>query len=220
MAILSLSNISFSYDKTPVLSNVSFEFEKGKMYCIVGKSGAGKTTLLSLLSGLASPSGGEILYDNKNIAKIDKYKFRSKYIGVVFQSFNLITKYTALENVVLSMDVAGYKSKNKKQKALELLSSVGLDEDEAKRRVLKLSGGQQQRVAIARALSYDPDIILADEPTGNLDGETQNEIMQIFRSLSDNGKCVILVSHSPEVASMCDECYELVKIPRGKKTSK
>ncbi len=217
MSILSLQNICFSYDRTPVLQNISYEFEKGKMYCIVGKSGAGKTTLLSLLSGLASPSSGEIIYDDKNVAKIDKYTFRSKYIGVVFQSFNLITKYTALENVILSMDVAGYKCKNKKQRAIELLQSVGLDEDEAKRRVLKLSGGQQQRVAIARALSYNPDIILADEPTGNLDTETQNEIMNIFRELTNQGKCVILVSHSPDVAAMCDERYELVKLGRTKK---
>ena len=162
MSILSLQNICFSYGKTPVLHNVSYEFEKGKIYCIVGKSGAGKTTLLSLLSGLASPSSGEIIYDGKNVAKID--------------------------------------------------------EDETNRRVLKLSGGQQQRVAIARALSYDPDIILADEPTGNLDGETQNEIMNIFRELANQGKCVILVSHSPEVATMCDERYELVKISRTKKS--
>lgn len=212
MSILSLQNISFSYGKTPVLKDVSYEFEKGKMYCIIGKSGAGKTTLLSLLSGLAAPTAGDIIYDGKSISKIDKYTFRSKYIGVVFQSFNLITKYTALENVVLSMDVANYKTKDKKARALELLDSVGLDEDEANRRVLKLSGGQQQRVAIARALSYDPDIILADEPTGNLDRETQKEIMDIFRDLANQGKCVILVSHSPEVAEMCDERYELLKI--------
>ena len=217
MSVLSLHNISFSYGKTPVLKEISYDFEKGKMYCIVGKSGAGKTTLLSLLSGLAAPTGGEILYNGKSVADIDKYVFRSKYIGVVFQSFNLITKYTALENVVLSMDVAGYKTKNKKERALELLHSVGLDDDEAQRRVLKLSGGQQQRVAIARALSYDPDIILADEPTGNLDTETQNEIMGIFRSLADQDKCVILVSHSPQVAAMCDERYELVKLDRSKK---
>lgn len=218
MALLSLNNISFSYGKTPVLKDLSYEFEKGKMYCIIGKSGAGKTTLLSLLSGLTNPSDGEIFYNDKSIRKIDKYKFRSKYIGVVFQSFNLITKYTALENVVLSMDVAGYKVKNKKERAKDLLLSVGLSDDEAKRRVLKLSGGQQQRVAIARALSYDPDIILADEPTGNLDSDTQKEIMSIFRELADKGKCVILVSHSADVAKMCDECYELTKVSSKKKS--
>ena len=103
MSVLSLQNISFSYGKTPVLKDISYEFEKGKMYCIIGKSGAGKTTLLSLLSGLAAPNAGEIIYDGKNVAKIDKYTFRSKYIGVVFQSFNLITKYTALENVILRL---------------------------------------------------------------------------------------------------------------------
>ena len=212
MSVLSLQNISFAYGSTPVLKDISYDFEKGKMYCIIGKSGAGKTTLLSLLSGLAAPGSGEILYEGKSIAKIDKYTFRSKYIGVVFQSFNLITKYTALENVVLSMDIAGYKTESKTKRALELLDSVGLDESEANRRVLKLSGGQQQRVAIARALSYDPDIILADEPTGNLDRDTQNEIMVIFRELAKQGKCVILVSHSQDVAAMCDERYELMKI--------
>ena len=216
MSVLSLHNISFSYGKTPVLKGISYEFEKGKMYCIVGKSGAGKTTLLSLLSGLAAPTEGEIRYNGISIASIDKYVFRSKYIGVVFQSYNLITKFTALENVVLSMDVAGYKTENKKERAMELLRSVGLDDDEAKRRILKLSGGQQQRVAIARALSYDPDIILADEPTGNLDTETQDEIIGIFRGLADQGKCVILVSHSPQVAALCDERYELVKLGRSR----
>ena len=220
MSLLSLQDVSFSYGVTPVLQNVTYEFEKGKMYCIIGKSGAGKTTLLSLLSGLAKPTAGNIVYDGKNIAKIDKYTFRSKYIGVVFQSFNLITKYTALENVILSMDVSGARIKNKKLKAIELLDSVGLDEDEANRRVLKLSGGQQQRVAIARALSYDPDIILADEPTGNLDRDTQKEIMEIFRELANSGKCVILVSHSPDVADMCDERYELTKISGKKKRIK
>ena len=217
MAVLSLQNICFSYGKVPVLKDVSYDFEMGKMYCIVGKSGAGKTTLLSLLSGLASPSSGSILYNGNDIRKMDKYTFRSKHIGVVFQSFNLLTKFTALENVVLSMDIAGVKGIKKKERAQELLQSVGLDEEEANRRVLHLSGGQQQRVAIARALSYDPDIILADEPTGNLDTETQNEIMEIFQDLARQGKCVILVSHSPEVAQQCDEQYELKRIPRKTK---
>lgn len=216
MALLSLKNIDFSYGKTPVLKGVTMDFEKGKTYCIVGKSGAGKTTLLSILSGLASPTGGSIFYNNEDIKNINKYEYRSKYIGVIFQSFNLITKFTALENVVLSMDIAGVKgsASDKKEKALKLLNSVGLDEDEANRRVLKLSGGQQQRVAIARALSYDAQIILADEPTGNLDEETQNEIMEIFKELANQGKCVILVSHSKSVAQACDERFELTRLSK------
>ena len=220
MSVLSLQNVSFSYGLTPVLNGITYDFERGRMYCITGRSGAGKTTLLSLLSGLTAPKSGSILYDGKDIADIDKYIYRSKYIGVIFQNYNLITKYTALENVILSMDIAGYKAKNKKERALELLLSVGLDEEEALRRVLQLSGGQQQRIAIARALSYDPDIILADEPTGNLDRETQNEIMGIFRSLADSGKCVIIVSHSSDVAAMCDLRYELTKITSKAKKSR
>ena len=216
MSVLTLSDISFSYGKRTVLDGISYEFEKGKMYCITGKSGAGKTTLLSILSGLAAPQKGKILYNGEDIADLDKYKFRSKYIGVIFQSFNLITKFTAIENVMLSMDIAGVKIKNKKSRAEELLLKVGLDSDEANRRVLMLSGGQQQRVAIARALSYDPDIILADEPTGNLDIETQNEIMNIFKELAADGKCVIIVSHSPDVAKICDERYELQKTQKTK----
>lgn len=220
MSVLSLNNICFSYGSTKVLENISLDFEKGKIYCIVGKSGAGKTTLLSVLSGLAEPDSGSICYDGSDIKNINKYKFRSKYIGVIFQSFNLVTKFTAMENVVLSMEIAGVKGVNKKEKAMSLLESVGLDSDEAKRRVLKLSGGQQQRVAIARALSYDADIILADEPTGNLDGETQDEIMNIFRQLADSGKCVIIVSHSPDVAKACDQIYILQKVPsKSKKKS-
>ena len=216
MAVLSLQNICFSYDKTPVLQNLSFEFEAGKIYCIMGKSGAGKTTLLSILSGLAAPDSGTILYEGKDIKKMDKYRFRSRHMGVIFQSYNLLTKFTAVENVMLSIDIAGVKRIKKRDKALALLESVGLDREEANRRILKLSGGQQQRVAIARALSYDPAIILADEPTGNLDGETQDEIMAIFRGLAEAGKCVILVSHSPQVARACDVCYELQRISKKK----
>lgn len=213
---LKLDRICFSYGKKQVLKDVSFEFEAGKIYSIVGKSGAGKTTLLSVLSGLASPSSGRIFYNDEDIKDINKYDYRRKYVGVIFQSFNLLTKLTAVENVELSMNIAGYSCKNKKQRAYELLESVGLDKDEADRRVLKLSGGQQQRVAIARALSYEPDIILADEPTGNLDGETQEEIMAILRNLADNGKCVIVVTHSPSVAKVSDVIYQLTPVAKSK----
>ena len=147
-----------------------------------------------------------------NAFVIVRYRFRSKYVGVIFQSFNLLTHLTAIENVILSMDISGKKfDRPKKEIALELLQKVGLDLSEANRRVLKLSGGQQQRVAIARALSYDPDFILADEPTGNLDSETQDEIIRIFRMLADEGKCVIIVTHSPEVAAVSDVTYALKK---------
>lgn len=214
---MKLDKICYSYDKKKnVIEDISFEFETGSIYSIVGKSGAGKTTLLSLLSGLAKPTAGKILYKDKDIAEMNKYNFRSKYVGVIFQNFNLLSKFTAVENVLLSMDISGKKQENKKQYAYDLLESVGLDKDEADRRVLKLSGGQQQRVAIARALSYEPEIILADEPTGNLDGETQKEIIDIFRKLANAGKCVILVTHSPEVAKMSDYVYEI----RKKETNK
>ena len=132
-------------------------------------------------------------------------------MGVVFQSFNLIYNLSAVENIVLSMDIAGLKGseKQKKENARALLQSVGISGEEAERRVLKLSGGQQQRVAIARALSYNPDVILADEPTGNLDEQTQDEILAILKELAAQGKCVIVVTHSPAVAAAADEVYRL-----------
>ena len=222
MSLLKLENLSYAYDsaKVKVLDQISYEFDEGKIYAVVGKSGAGKTTLLSLLSGLASPSEGKILFREKDISSLDKYKYRSQYVGVVFQSFNLLQNLTAVENVVLSMDIAGIKQKNKKEFATELLGKVGLSAEESKRRVLKLSGGQQQRVAIARALSYNPEIILADEPTGNLDGETQEEIMTIFHELANEGKCIILVTHSPIVAKSSDVVYELIDISKNKAKKK
>ena len=138
---------------------------------------------MSLLSGLASCSDGKILYNGNDISKIDKEKYRSKNIGVIFQSFNLLPHLTALENVVLSIDVSNVKVPNKKEYALETLAKVGLDEIKANRRILKLSGGEQQRVAIARVLSYNPDIILADEPTGNLDVQTELEVVDTILPL-------------------------------------
>lgn len=212
MSILSIEHLYYSYDngKIAVLKDTNFEFEKGKTYAIVGKSGAGKTTLLSLLSGLATCSDGKILYNGNDISKIDKEKYRSKNIGVVFQSFNLLPHLTALENVILSIDISNVKVPDKKKFALEILAKVGLDEIKANRRILKLSGGEQQRVAIARVLSYNPDIILADEPTGNLDVQTGKEVVDIFKGLAANdNKCVIIVTHSPSVSQEVDVIYNL-----------
>lgn len=211
MNILELKNLSYSYDGIhPILKDITYTFEQGKVYAIVGKSGAGKTTLLSLLSGLTEPTSGTISFQDKDITTIDRYHYRSKYVGVVFQGFNLLPQLTAVENVELSMDISGMKIKNRGEVAMNLLDKVELDEAKANRRVLKLSGGEQQRVAIARALSYNPDILLADEPTGNLDGETQNAVMNIFLRLArEENKCVIIVTHSPEVAHQADIVYEL-----------
>lgn len=214
MSILQLDNLSYAYDgKTQVLKDLSYTFEKGKIYAIVGRSGAGKTTLLSLLSGLTDPTGGKILFDGKDVRGIDRYQYRSRYVGVVFQGFNLLPQLNAVENVELSMDIAGVKMKDKNKYAMELLDKVELDESKAKRRILKLSGGEQQRVAIARALSYGPSIILADEPTGNLDMETQQQVLDIFYRLAhEENKCIIIVTHSPEVAHDADVVYELTAI--------
>lgn len=213
MSIFEIDNISYTYDKKRnVIKDFSYKFEKGKVYVIVGKSGSGKTTFLSMLSGLNKPTKGAILYNGSDISKINQYKYRSQYVGVIFQSYNLLPNLTAEENVILSMDICGKKIENKKEKALSLLKDVGLTEDHAKRRILKLSGGEQQRVAIARTLSYDSDVILADEPTGNLDGETQDAIMDIFIKLAkEQGKCIIIVTHSPAVAEKADVVFSLNK---------
>lgn len=212
MSILSIENLSYSYEKggTPVFKDINFEFEKGKIYAIMGRSGAGKTTLLSLISGLRKSTEGKILYNDKDISAIDNEKYRSRDIGVIFQDFNLLPHLTALENVILSIDISGMKVGNKKEHALQMLSRVELTEEQADRRILRLSGGQQQRVAIARALSYNLEIIIADEPTGNLDQETENGIMKILKGLAyDDDKCVIIVTHSPNISNNVDVVFKL-----------
>ena len=210
-SILSIRNLSFAYDRhNPVIRNLSLDFDKGRSYAIIGRSGAGKTTLLSMLSGLLKPVKGQILYNDHDISRVNQFVYRSRDVGVVFQSYNLLPKLTAMENVVLSMDVAKVRHVKKKETARALLTRVGLTETEMNRRVLLLSGGQQQRVAIARALSYNPAVILADEPTGNLDVYTTNEIMKILNQLAhEYEKCIIIVTHSPQVAEMTDQVFDL-----------
>lgn len=214
--VLKLNNVSYRYSDAAkdeyVLKNINYEFEKGKIYAIKGKSGSGKTTLLSLISGLEKKYEGDITYKDKSLKKMDLDTYRNSNVGIVFQSYNLLPQLTAKENIILSMDVSKVKVTNKTEKALSLMKDVGLSEDLASRRVLRLSGGEQQRIAIARSLSYNPEIILADEPTGNLDKETENEILEIFKNLAHKeNKCVIIVTHSPNVCDKVDEVFELKK---------
>lgn len=219
MPILELNNVSYAYaGNTPVFTDLTWGFETNKSYAIVGRSGAGKTTLLSLLAGLTNPTQGSVTFEGRNLASVDRYRYRSHDVGVIFQSFNLLPHLTAVENVELSMRASGKKIDHKRDAAMSILDRVGLDQDLAMRRVLKLSGGEQQRVAIARALSYDPEVILADEPTGNLDFGTQTDIVDMLSELADEGKCVVIVTHSPDVAGCVDEIYELKASPvRGHK---
>lgn len=216
MGILKLENVSYRYKDAPkdqyVFQNRNYEFEQGKMYAIKGKSGSGKTTLLSIITGLEKCTEGNVFYEEKNLKKMNLDRFRNTEIGIVFQSYNLLPRLTAMENIILSMEVSKVKVKNKKEKALELMKSVGLSEEHVKRKILKLSGGEQQRIAIARSLSYNPKIIIADEPTGNLDKEIENDILTIFENLArQENKCIIIVTHSQNVCDKMDVVYELKK---------
>ena len=149
-------------------------------------------------------------YEGQDMKVLDRDAYRAKGIGVIFQGYNLLTNATALENIVLSMNISGSREKDKREYALKLLEKVGIDRDTAVRKVLKLSGGEQQRVGIARAIAHEPAIIIADEPTGNLDGDTEKNIMEILRSLAhDQGKCVIVVTHSKAVSKYADELWGL-----------
>ena len=216
MSVLELKNVSYRYRDAGkddyVFENISYEFENGKVYAIKGKSGSGKTTLLSLISGLEKCTEGQILYDGKDLKEMNLDEYRNTHIGIVFQSYNLLPYLTALENIILSMDITKQKIEDKKAKALDLMKKVGLDESYAKRKILKLSGGEQQRIAIARSLAYDAKVILADEPTGNLDKDTEDDIIAILQDLAKNeNKCVIIVTHSDNVCSKADVIYELKK---------
>ena len=216
MKILELANVSYRYDDAAkddyVFKNLNYTFETGKVYAIKGKSGSGKTTLLSLISGLEKCSEGKIIFDGKDLKKMNLDEYRSTHIGIVFQSYNLLPYLTALENITLAMDISKEKITNKKDKALKLMQKVGLDESYANRKILKLSGGEQQRIAIARSLAYDAKMIVADEPTGNLDKDTENDIMSILKDLAKkDNKCIIIVTHSDNVCKQADVIHELKK---------
>jgi putative ABC transport system ATP-binding protein len=207
MSILVLENIKYRYEgaKNHALRGINADFAMGKVYTIVGKSGSGKSTMLSLIAGLDVCSEGAIKVNGEDIKIIDRDEYRSKNIGVIFQSFNLLTNATAVENIILSMEISQSVEADKKAFACEMLKRMGIDEEKANRKVLKLSGGEQQRIGIARALSHNPDIIIADEPTGNLDNDTEDDILKILTSLAhDDGKCVIIVTHSKRVSAIAD----------------
>ena len=212
MSILTLNNISYHYDGAEkiVLNKISYAFETGELYCITGASGEGKTTLLSLIAGLDLCSSGRISCEGQDIALINRDEYRSKKVGVVFQSYNLLQNATAVENIVLSMNVAGKQGKETTKDAYAILEKVGIEHEKADRKILKLSGGEQQRVAIARAIANGSPILIADEPTGNLDVDNEQAIMNIFRKLAHKeNKCVIVVTHSEKVASEADAVLKL-----------
>lgn len=212
MKVLSLQDVEYHYANSEkiVLKKVNADFEKGKLYAIMGRSGAGKSTMLSVLAGLDVTSSGKVLYKDTDIRNIDRDKYRAKDIGVIFQAYNLLQNASAAQNITLSMSISDMKIKNKKEKAYEILKQVGIDKESANRKILKLSGGEQQRVGIARAISHNPDIVIADEPTGNLDYDTEQKVMQILIDLAHNSeKCVIIVTHSKEVAAYADIVYNL-----------
>ncbi|MBF1036586.1 ABC transporter ATP-binding protein [Parvimonas micra] len=202
MNTLEIKNVTYSYanSKEKVLSLINQSFELGKFYAIIGKSGTGKSTLLSLMAGLDKPNSGEILFNNENIEKTGYSNHRKNNISLVFQNYNLIDYLSPLENIRLVNNKASE----------DILLELGLDRSQTRRNVMKLSGGQQQRVAIARALVSEAPVILADEPTGNLDEATAGEIIDVLKKLAkERNKCVIVVTHSKEVASAADIILEL-----------
>ena len=206
---LTLEHLSYSYqngDRTQIILNdISAEFKSGKVYAIVGESGSGKTTFLSLISALDKLQSGDIKYNNKSLREITGQEFRLKYVNIVFQSYNLIKYMTAAENIEVASDFDGREIDPTKY-----LEKVGLTAEEGKRLVGKLSGGQQQRVAIARALASNSPIIMADEPTGNLDEDTEARIIDLFRDLAHKDhKIVIIVTHSRRVADRADAVFTL-----------
>jgi len=216
--MLIVNNLTKSYEASHgtvhALDNVSFSVQTGQFASIIGKSGSGKSTLLSLLGALDSPTNGEIVVDEIDIAKLSGSKqttYRAHKIGFVFQHYNLIPNLSALENVMLALEFGGVKStKDRKSRAIELLASVGLEESEQLRKPARLSGGQQQRVSIARALANRPAIILADEPTGNLDSETGKKIFNLLHDLSRKENTTILaVTHDLDIAGKTDCTFTL-----------
>ena len=215
MSLLKLENVSYvyknRYQSVKAVNDVTFEFEEGRVYAIVGKSGSGKTTTLSMLAGLDLPTSGKVMFDGKPTSKLNRDRYRREDVAVIYQGFNLFPLLTVRENVMYPMRLQGMKKHEAKQKALEMLELVGLDEKHAKRFPSMLSGGEQQRVAIARALAASARVILADEPTGNLDVENSRNIVEILTRLAHElNYCVIIVTHDTAIAGQADVVMHMV----------
>ncbi len=212
MSVLTAKEVSYeyrnSYQTVRAVSGVSCEFHQGKVYAIVGSSGSGKTTFLSLLAGLDVPTSGSIELDGHSTAEMDRDEYRLNHVSVIYQNFNLFQHLTVLENAAYPLYVCKISGKEADAVAKEKLLQVGLKEDQFKRLPNMLSGGEQQRVAIARALASGSEIILADEPTGNLDSTNSRNIVEILLRLAhDEGRCAIIATHDLEIASQMDEIY-------------
>ncbi|WP_028510202.1 ABC transporter ATP-binding protein [Ruminococcus sp. NK3A76] len=218
--MITLTNIKKIYNpkkanEFEALHGVSAEIKNGELVAIIGKSGAGKSTLLHILACIDSYQDGEYKIDDTLVKGLTERKYariRNEKIGMVMQDFALVEDFTALENVMIPLNFSKKKIKGKKEKALAALRSVGI-EDLAKKPCNKLSGGQKQRVAIARAIVNEPSMILADEPTGALDTKTSSEIMELFKSLNEQGRTVVIVTHDPKVA---EQCQRVIEISDGK----
>lgn len=215
MTILEAKDLSYFYQdgekRRMILQDTSVKFEKGQFYTILGESGSGKTTFLSLISALDAPTAGEILYNGEDIRHIGYDCFRRDDVSIIFQNYNLVPYLTGLENVLVAMSITDNEMpKDTTEIAYNLLDYIGINKVKADRLVNQLSGGEQQRIAIARALATNVDIILADEPTGNLDVGMEEEIVTIFKELASiHNKCVIVVTHSREIAEQSDQIFYL-----------
>ena len=207
--IIQAKGIEKSFGQLKVLKGIDFSVNKKEVVCIMGASGAGKYTLLQILGTLMRPDAGTLEIDGysvDNLSGNELSAFRNKKIGFVFQQHHLLPEFTALENVMIPAFIAGRSEKEARQKALELLEVMGLS-DRTTHKPSELSGGEQQRVAVARALINDPAIIFADEPSGNLDTKTKQELHQLFFTLRDKlGQTIVIVTHDPDLAKMCDRC--------------
>ena len=210
MAELTLHRVSYRYPRAArdALQGVECRFRAGEVAAVVGPSGSGKTTLLSIMAGLDRPSGGEVLVDGKKLSEMDLDDYRRQYVSVIFQAFHLFPLLTVLENVCFPLELLGAGEKDAREQARRNLELVGIGEEKHRRYPSQLSGGEQQRVAIARALSSGAGILLADEPTGNLDGENSRNIVDILTRLAhEGGYCVVIVTHDPASAEAADAVY-------------